>query len=123
MKHFALAFACLAAAAALPGAALGREPAGKSPPLSCETGPVVKTFGMTSWLVFSCDDGRSVVIVSAPGNPAMPFVFTLSPAGAGYRLSGEGTGRREATKPAFDALKTLSTAQIMALIEETRQRR
>lgn len=32
--------------------------------LICEFGPVPTTYGATSWLVFSCDDGQSVLIVA-----------------------------------------------------------
>ena len=46
-----------------------------SPKLNCFAGPLEKTFGDTKWLVYACDDSRSLAIVSAPGSPAMPFYF------------------------------------------------
>ena len=81
---------------------------------------VGKTYGETQWLVYSCDDNRSLVIVSAPGNPALPFYFVFSPHENGYQLSGEGTGRTDSTKAAFDELKALSATDIAALIERTK---
>lgn len=79
-----------------------------------------KTFGATQWLVYSCDDGYSIVVVSAPGNPAMPFYFIFSREGAGYRLEGEGTGRKEVTAAAFEDLKRLPASEIEALVAQTK---
>lgn len=95
--------------------------AGEAPlPLKCETGPVARTYGKSLWLVYSCDDQRTVVIVSAPGSPAAPFYFMFSPSGGGYRLRGEGTGRKDATSAAFADLEALSGQDIAALIEQTK---
>ena len=91
-----------------------------SPSLNCNTGPVIKTYGGTKWLVYSCDDNRTVVIVSAPGSTAMPFYFLFSPTTTGYRLEGEGTGNKGATDAAFRDLRTLSEADIAALVAETK---
>jgi hypothetical protein len=63
----------------------------------CNIGPVTKTYGQAQWLVYSCNDDKTLVIVSAPGNPATPFYFTFLPTDAGHRLFGEGTGKKEAT--------------------------
>jgi hypothetical protein len=68
-------------------------------------------------LFYSCEDKRTVVIVSASG--AFPFYFAFSPQEGGYRLSGEGTGRKDATKAAFEELQTLSDRDIAALVEQT----
>ena len=100
--------------------AIGEEAISKPLPLKCETGPVAKTYGGAQWLVYSCSDSETVVIVSAPGNPSMPFYFSFSLQKGGYRLSGEGTGRKDATNAAFDELKTLSHQDIAALIEQTK---
>jgi hypothetical protein len=85
----------------------------------CDMGPVSKAYGSTQWLVYSCDDHKTVVMVSAPGSPAMPFYFTLYPKNGQYQLEGEGTGSRSATKAAAKDLAGLSAADIVALIEET----
>jgi hypothetical protein len=85
--------------------------------MKCETGPVSKTYGSAQWLVYSCDDAKSLVVLSAPGNPAMPF---YSPAGTGHQLSGEGTGDKNSTATAFNDLKQLSENDILALINETK---
>lgn len=90
--------------------------------MQCDIGPVAKTFGNSQWLVYSCSDGRTLLIVSAPGNPAMPFVFTLFPTDEGYRLSGEGTGIREVTSAALSDLTELSAKDIVHLLEQTRRR-
>jgi hypothetical protein len=88
-------------------------------PLQCDVGPVTKMFGSVPWLVYSCNDASSVVLVSAPGSPAMPFYFIFSLEGTAYRLRGEGTGSKAATDAALKDLRTLSTADIQGLRRET----
>ena len=68
-------------------------------------GPVKKIYGKTQWLVYSCSDNKTVVVVSDTGNPAMPFYFTFYPKQGGYHLTGEGTGKKEATAAAFNDLE------------------
>jgi hypothetical protein len=121
MKCLIMIFAGLWATVLAPIYAISEESVSKPPPLKCDIGPVTKTYGMTQWLVYSCDDNRAVLIVSAPGNPATPFYFMFSQTKTGYGLSGEGSGRREATAAAFDELKALSERDITALIEQTKR--
>ncbi|WP_193369938.1 hypothetical protein [Pelagibius marinus] len=99
----------------------GQSEAGQTD-LVCETGPVTKTFGQSQWLVYSCSDRRTVVVMSAPGNPAMPFYFVIYPSATGYQLGGEGTGDQEFTAAAFSELQALSPTEIENLVQETRQR-
>lgn len=88
--------------------------------LHCDVGPITKTFGSVPWLLYSCSDGKSLVVVSAPGNPAMPFYFFLSPQGSGYSLHGEGTGAKSVTDAALKELQTLRPKDIAVLIRETK---
>jgi hypothetical protein len=90
-----------------------------SEPLQCDVGPVNKTFAAVKWLVYSCRDNKSVVIVSAPGNPAAPFYFMFTPEGSGYKLVGEGAGAKDITDRALAELKALRVADVEALIHET----
>ena len=67
--------------------AFGMQDAVAQPePMACEVGPVTRTYGQSGWLVYGCSDKRSLVFVSAPGNPAKilpisdPKKFSLSPA-------------------------------------------
>lgn len=89
-----------------------------SPQRQCDTGPTKKSFGGSPWLLYGCDDRKTVVLVSAPESPAFPFYFTFFPQGATYRLSGEGTGKKEATAAAYRELSALSPAQIASLVTE-----
>jgi len=120
MKHFRLFFAALGVVMLAPVVAIGEDPVSKRPSLNCDIGPVNKTYGGTQWLVYSCDDNRTLVIVSAPGSPAMFYVFTFYAREKGYQLSGEGNGSKEATAAAFDELKVLSERDIKALIGQTK---
>jgi hypothetical protein len=87
--------------------------------LDCKAGPITKIYGRTSWLVYGCSDGRSVIVVTAPGSPAMPFLFTFHWEADGYHLAGAGTGNKKLTDLAFGDLKILSQADIEALLVET----
>ena len=109
---------CTMMAAALP--ATGQEPGAEPRSLKCDMGPLPKTYGGTDWLVFSCADNRTVLIVAAPGNPATPFYFVFSPRGNGHQLSAEGTGRRDTTTAAFIDLKLLTERDIAELIKDTK---
>ena len=86
--------------------------------LQCDIGPVTKTFGSVPWLVYGCDDGSSMVLVSAPGSRAAPFYFIFSPDSGGYQLRGEGTGAKSATDAAMKELQALTPEQIRALRRE-----
>ncbi len=79
----------------------------------------MKNFGSVPWLVYSCNDSSSLVLVSAPGSPATPFYFFFSLEGATYRLRGEGNGSREATDAALKDLQALSATEIQGLRRET----
>jgi hypothetical protein len=93
----------------------------RPPALTCDAGPAKKSYGGNPWLVYACDDGRSAVVVSDQGNPALPFyfIFYVMPDGA-IRLYGEGTGAKSATQPAFDELSKLDQAAVAALVGEAR---
>jgi hypothetical protein len=86
--------------------------------LKCEVGPVAKSYGGTNWLLYACDDGHSIVIVSGQGNPATPFYFMFSWKDGAYRLHGEGTGDKKATQAAFDDLSKLDKSGIERLAQE-----
>ena len=76
-------------------------------PLKCDLGPDKRSIGGHAWIVYACDDGASIVIVSAEGNPASPFVFSFIKDLLGeQRLKGEGNGDKIASKAAYDELKT-----------------
>src|SRR5262249_61504358 len=87
----------------------------------CNIGPVAKTYGREQWLVYSCNDDKTVLIVSAPGNPATPYYFTLLTTDAGHRLFGDGRGKKEATTAALEQLKSLSEEAIANVIKETKE--
>lgn len=94
-------------------------PGDAAPPLKCERGPINRMFGGAEWLVYGCADGRSIVVVSAPGSPAFPFYFMVFAGTNGYEVVGEGTGRKEATAAAFSELKALSGEEVGALVAES----
>jgi hypothetical protein len=89
-------------------------------PLKCAVGPIEKTYGETQWLVYSCDDARSVIIVAAPLSPARPFVFRFLAQKNGYLLQSKGTGDKAYTTAAFGELKVMSMDDIEALVKLTK---
>ena len=114
----AIAFGFISAASPAAAAPVDDE---RPPALNCEVGPLHRTYGKTDWLVYSCDDTRSVVVVSAEGNPAVPFYFIVyvKPDGA-VKLYGEGNGDKSASQAAFDELKQLSQSEVAALVAQSR---
>ena len=88
--------------------------------MKCETGPANRTVGGTQWIIYSCDDDISMVVVSAEGNPASPFFFFLKPDGGTYSVSGEGTGDKRASDAAGDALAKMNQAELAALLAATK---
>jgi len=90
------------------------------PRLTCDRGPFgTKTYGGYPWELYGCSDNRSVAVVTARGNPGMPFYFLFAEKNGQYQLSGEGTGRPEFTRKAYDDLRRLSPQDIQALVKET----
>jgi hypothetical protein len=111
-------------AAWLPAQAMSQTQSQKpsqKPPLDCHMGPITKTYGGTSWLVYSCDDNGSVVFLSAPGSPAFPFYFVMYATEKGRRIEGEGTGDKKVTDVVVEELQRLSKADVAALIAQTKQ--
>ena len=96
------------------------EDAAQTAPLMCGVGPIEQSYGMTKWHVYSCDDGRSVVIVSAPESPASPFVFRFMASGDAYLLQSQGTGNRKYTAAAYGELKQMSVQDVAALVKLTK---
>jgi hypothetical protein len=89
------------------------------PKLSCTSGPLKKTYGGSEWLLYACDDSRSLVVVTQEGNPAAPFyfIFLVTPDG-GMKLNGEGNGDRHASDLAFAELKVLTTSDVSVLVTQ-----
>jgi hypothetical protein len=111
-RAFAIvALACLLASCAT----TPREPEAK---VSCTAGPYAITYGGQPWLAFACSDGRSVALLSAPGNAAAPFSFVVRPSDHGVRVQGDGGGDRSATAAAFAELMAMDDAALLALYEQ-----
>jgi hypothetical protein len=89
-------------------------------PLSCTVGPVTKSYGNSEWLVYGCDDGRSVVVISSPGSAATPFVFFVVYGRVGLELHGEGNGNKAATDAAYASLKALTDDDVAKLYAEAK---
>jgi hypothetical protein len=97
------------------------EAATEQAALQCNVGPAVMELGGNDWVVYGCVDDQSVVVIANSPNPAAPFVFIIMPNGSGgIELHGEGTGAKSATKPAYDALSTMSGSDLAALFERAR---
>lgn len=95
----------------------------KPAPMKCDIGPIERDFGGTHWIVYSCEDGKSVVAVSAANSPAAPFVFIIHPHGDHYLVSGEGNGDKVASDRAGDALRAMGDAGIRELVVETQKQK
>jgi hypothetical protein len=97
-------------------------PAGaQSAPMDCTVGPVIKIFGGSKWVVNSCSDGRTVILMAVNESPAFPCFIEIAPSTEGYNINGRGKGDRQATNAAMDELGALTVADIHAMIAETKQ--
>jgi hypothetical protein len=88
----------------------------------CDIGPVIKTYGQSKWLVYSCDDETTLLVLAAPDNPIKPFMFVLEPdSSGGYGVFfDESVGKADATASALAQLKALSQQDVANLIKETK---
>jgi hypothetical protein len=88
--------------------------------LTCEVGPIDRSYGGSAFEVYSCDDGKSVVAVAKPGTPAYPYYFIVSPDADGkVLLYGEGDGSK-AGREAFADLNEVPAAEVAALVAATK---
>lgn len=117
MKRLAQIFAVTLALAPLLAVAKESEKAS----LACDIGPVQRHYGSNDWLVYSCADARSVVVVSATGTSSRLGYFLVSPHGQGVTVAGEGWGKDSAYQPAFQALKGLNAQGLAAMVMETKE--
>ena len=101
------------------GGANAQIPA-KPSPMKCETGPASRRFGGANWSIYSCDDKRSMVVVTSEGNPAAPFYFLLTPKAGGYAVNGEGTGDKRASDAAGDDISRLTPTELANLLAATK---
>jgi hypothetical protein len=90
-------------------------------PMDCRVGPIIKTFGGSKWVVNSCSDGRTVILMAMDDSPAFPCFIEIAPSTKGYSIDGRGKGDKQATNAAMDELGALSVADIHAMIDETKQ--
>jgi hypothetical protein len=120
MKQFQIIGLALSILVACAGEARSEGKTDANDRLKCESGPLMKTFGGSQWLVYGCADSQSMAVISTPGSPAMPFYFFLFPKGGAYQVRGEGNGNKVATDAAYKELGALSVAEIRALIEQAK---
>lgn len=84
--------------------------------IKCETGPVMRVFGRTSWQVFSCDNGGLLALDSGPP-PGTIFVTVTD----GKVIAGGQGGDDAEVKVATAAFEAMTEAQIADIIAQTRQ--
>ena len=90
--------------------------------ITCDRGPFgARTYGGTVWDIYGCNDERSVAVVTAQGNPGLPFYFLFTESNGHYRLSGEGMGLPQFSSKAYEDLARLSQEDIQALVKQTQK--
>ena len=110
--------ACILLLLVTPAFAAGQS--GKDKPVSCTAGPVTKIFGGTSWLVYGCADGRSVLVVSDRDSADLKYIM-LSPTRSGVHVVSEGWGEGPGGNAAFATFKAMSAKDLGALVAEARR--
>jgi len=116
MKAASACFALLV----LAGPAFAESHVGKLTNIACKTGPVTRTFGGQSWLVYSCADRHSILVVSNHGDPPTSEYIMLSPVRDHVEVVGEGWATGTGGNTAFAEMKDMSARQLGVLVAETR---
>src|SRR5690348_10722657 len=109
---FALAATQLAVAAAAPA---------DDSTLACETGPVQRQFGASSWNIYACSDGKSVVVVPVKVVNGEAGYFFVTPNGQSVTVAGEGWGKNSTFQPVYQQLQRITTAELEAIIESAKE--
>lgn len=89
-------------------------------PMQCNVGPVARNIGGAEWNVLSCSDGRSLVFVTAKGNPAMPFYFMVQRNEDSPRIVGEGNGSKEYSAAAYEEIRKMTATELDDLVQATK---
>ena len=89
-------------------------------PMRCNVGPVARNLGGAKWNVLSCSDGRSLVFVTAEGNPAMPFYFMVQRNEDSAKVVGEGSGSKEYSAAAYEVIKKMTATELDDLVQATK---
>lgn len=89
--------------------------------MKCAIGPITKEFGGAQWLVYSCEDRKSIVIKSAPSNKAVHFRFSFMADEDGFALEGKGQGDKHVTDAAYRELNAMTEEDVASLVRETQQ--
>lgn len=88
-----------------------------TPPPRCDIGPVLHQFAGQPWRVFSCDDGKTLVALSAQVGEIEPDHLILSSAdGMTYTLTDPGRG----DAATLNAIAHLTAADFVELLAETK---
>lgn len=98
-----------------------QQPSPGAPPMKCETGPVERMFGQSMWMVYSCDDDKSLVLLAPEASAAYPFLFLIAPHEGRYRIDSKGQTSPEA-RMALQDLSMLGGDDIKELIQATKKR-
>ncbi|HVI57741.1 MAG TPA: hypothetical protein VM619_02555 [Luteimonas sp.] len=105
----ALLLAPLSAAAAEPEA-----------PLACQSGPVQREFGQTTWNIYACADDKSIVVVPLTAINGEFGYFFVTPNGQEVVVAGEGWGQDVSFQPVFQQLKQFTVAELAVLSASAR---
>lgn len=93
--------------------------ASERPSLDCSLGPVERFYDGVQWYVFGCDDGETIVFFTGPKSPSdLQFYFLVFPEDGRYKVYGEGNGDQALTRPAYEAITAMTSADYIALHAE-----
>src|SRR5688572_13357719 len=89
--------------------------------ITCNDGPIERTFGGGPWKILSCSDGKTLVLTSANSTSTFPFryIITFEKGRSlvdGRGQPGEGTDVARAT----EQLRQLNADEFAALIKATK---
>lgn len=88
--------------------------------LTCDVGPLYRFFGGNSWIVYSCSDQASMIVMAPPETAAGNSYLVLKADVAGYEIFAESDGDREITEAARKELSEMTMGELAGLLADTR---
>ena len=88
--------------------------------LACEIGPVQREFGASTWNIYACSDGKSIVVVPLAAIDGKFGYFFVTPNDQGVVVVGEGWGQDTLFQPVFQQLKQVTAVELAAIVQSAK---
>lgn len=84
--------------------------------LACDVGPVERQIDASTWNIYACADGKSVVVVPVVATNGQFGYFFVTPKDHGVTVVGEGWGKDSSFQPVFKQLQQFTASELAAIV-------